>query len=124
MTRPRYFWVVWGLRVVLALLFAGAALAKLSGQPMMVVEFQTIGLGQGFRIFAGMVELVAAGLLLWPRTTLIGAGLMLCVLAGAFVAQIGPLHGDVIHVMVFAAAVILTIWLTRRARPQVREFAA
>ncbi len=124
MEQPRYARAVWIPRVLLALLFVGAAFAKLSGQPMMVAEFQTIGLGQDFRILTGVIELVAVGLLLWPRTSLIGAGLMLCVLVGAFVAQVGPLHGDVIHVIVIAAIVLLTIWLTRRARRQVREFAA
>lgn len=124
MEQPRYARAVWIPRVLLALLFVGAAFAKLSGQPMMVAEFQTIGLGQDFRILTGVIELVAVGLLLWPRTSLIGAGLMLCVLVGAFVAQVGPLHGDVIHVIVIAAIVLLTIWLTRRARRQVREFVA
>ena len=86
---------------------------KLSGQPMMVEEFGKIGFGQSFRYLTGVIELVSVGLLLWPRTAFAGA-LGLCgICAGAFVAQIGPLHGDLIHVFVLGGLSGLAAWLSR-----------
>ncbi len=111
--------LTWAPRVLLALAFIGGGVAKLTGQPMMIANFDKIGLGQGFRIVTGVIEIAAAILILVPRTMVIGAGLMLCVLAGAFVAQLGPLKGDVIHVLVMAAIVGLALWLRRRGH-QVR----
>src|SRR4051812_17595898 len=58
--------VLWGLRIVLALLFLATAFAKLSGQAMMVTEFDTIGLGQWFRYLTGALELIAAIAVLIP----------------------------------------------------------
>jgi putative oxidoreductase len=39
--------VLWILRILMAALFLFASYMKLSGNPMMVDEFNTIGLGQG-----------------------------------------------------------------------------
>ena len=104
---------VWVLRVLVAAAFIAAALMKLIGVPRMVQEFGVIGLGQWFRIFTGCVELIGAGLLLWPAKSLWGAIVLLCICAGAFIAQIGPLHGDIIHVFVLAGLVALTLVLDR-----------
>jgi len=105
--------LLWALKIFLALVFTAAAAAKLSGQPMMVAEFGKIGLGQGFRNLTAVIEIVSAGLLLWPRTAFVGA-LGLCgICAGAFAAQIGPLHGDLIHVVVLGGLAALAAWLSR-----------
>jgi hypothetical protein len=42
-----------------------------------------------------------------------GALVLLAVCAGAFVAQVGPLHGDLIHVVVLAALVLGAAWTAR-----------
>lgn len=102
--------MAWGLKVAVAGVFLLAAGAKLSGQPMMVEEFGVIGLGQGFRIFTGAVEVAGALLLLWPRAAFLGALVLLGVCAGAFVAQAGPLHGDLIHVVILAILVLGAAW--------------
>ena len=107
------FFLVWALKIALALAFGAAALAKLSGQPMMVEEFAKIGLGQEFRFVTGAIELVSALWLLLPRTAFLGALGMMGICAGAFVAQTGPLHGDVIHVFVLGGLATLAAWLTR-----------
>jgi putative oxidoreductase len=104
---------IWVLRVLLALAFGAAAFFKLSGAPMMVAEFGKIGLGQWFRYFTGATELVGVMLVLWPRTTFYGALVLLAVCVGAFVAQIGPLHGDVIHVIVLGTIVVFAGYMTR-----------
>jgi uncharacterized membrane protein YphA (DoxX/SURF4 family) len=108
--------LTWVLKGFLALVFMAAAAAKLSSQPMMVAEFGKIGLGQGFRYVTGATELAGAVLLLWPRSALFGALILLGVCAGAFVAQVGPLHGDLIHVFVLGFLAALAAWLSRPAR--------
>jgi putative oxidoreductase len=112
--RARVIWI-WILRGLLALVFAAAGSAKLAGPSMLVAEFDAIGLGQWFRYVTGLTEIAGAVLLLMPRTVFFGALILLGVCCGAFVAQIGPLHGDVIHVFVLAALILLTLWLTRPA---------
>jgi putative oxidoreductase len=96
------------------LVFGAAGVAKLVGVAMLVAEFEKIGLGQGFRYLTGVTEVIGAALVLMPGFAFYGAILLLCVCGGAFIAQIGPLHGDVVHVFILGTLVALTIWLTRR----------
>lgn len=105
---------IWVLKILVALAFAAAAFLKLSGNPKMVAEFGEIGLGQGFRYFTGALEMLGAVLLLAPRTARISALLLLGICAGALVAQIMVLHGDLIHVFVLSALLALLAW---RASP-------
>ena len=104
---------VWVLRVLLALLFLAAAFFKLSSQPMMVTEFQTIGLGQGFRYVTGTLEVIGALTLLVPRVSVFGGLLLLCVDAGAFVTQAFVLHGDIIHTIVIGLLIALVVFLQK-----------
>ena len=104
---------VWALKGLLALAFLAAAFLKLSGNPHMVEEFGKIGFGQGFRYLTGVIEAAGVALLLWPRTALFGALTLLCICAGALIAQLGPLHGDIIHVFVLGALLALAAWISR-----------
>jgi uncharacterized membrane protein YphA (DoxX/SURF4 family) len=104
---------VWALKGLLALAFVGAAYLKLSGNPKMVAEFGEIGFGQGFRYLTGAIEVIGAALLLWPRSAFAGAIVLLGICAGALVAQLGPLHGDVVHVLVLGGLLALAAWLSR-----------
>ena len=104
---------VWVLRVLLALLFLAAAFFKLSGQPMMVAEFQTIGLGQWFRYLTGTLEVIGALTLLVPRVSVFGGLLLLFVDAGAFVTQAFVLHGDIIHTIVIGLLIALVVFLQK-----------
>lgn len=111
------FLLSWVLRILLALAFGYAAYLKLSGQPRMVEEFGKIGLGQGFRYVTGVIEAASVALLLWPRTALLGA-LGLCgISAGALVAQMGPLKGDLVHVFVLGGLAALAAWILRGGVP-------
>ena len=103
----------WVLKGLLALAFLAAAAMKLTSQPHMVEEFGKLGLGQGFRYFTGALEVVAIALLLWPRASFFGALILLGVCGGAFIAQVGPLHGDLIHVFVLGGLAALAAWLAR-----------
>jgi uncharacterized membrane protein YphA (DoxX/SURF4 family) len=116
MTAPDPLWktiLLWVLRILIAALFLFAAYAKLSGQPMMVEEFGKVGLGQWFRYFTGAMEVVGALLLLVPRSSPLGAVVLLLVDVGAFVAQLAILHGDVIHTIVIGAVLVALIYLQR-----------
>ena len=104
---------LWILRILVAALFLFAAYAKLSGQKMMVEEFGTVGLGQWFRYFTAALEVTGGITLLIPRVSAFGALILLCVDAGAFVAQLAILHGDVIHTLIIGAALAALIYLQR-----------
>ncbi len=106
---------IWVLRVLVALMFLAAATMKLTSQPMMVAEFEQVGLGQWFRFLTGGLELIGAIAVLAPRTSILGALLLLLVDAGAFVAQIAVLHMDWVHTIVIGAVIALLIYLQRRA---------
>jgi len=108
---------IWTLRVLLGALFLFAASMKLTSQPQMVAEFGQLGLGQWFRYVTGAIEVVGAVALLVPRTSALGALVLLMVDIGACIAQVGVLHGDWIHTVVIGALLILVIYLQRAARP-------
>jgi len=72
---------------VLCILLGGAFLfftmMKLSGQPEMVAEFDTVGLGHWFRYFTDSLELMGGIAILVPRVSIFGAMVLLLVqLAG------------------------------------------
>jgi uncharacterized membrane protein YphA (DoxX/SURF4 family) len=101
------------LKIILAALFIAAACAKLAGVPMMVAEFNQVGLGQWFRYVTAVVEIAGAVLLLWPGRTLFGALLLMCVCIGAFFAQLLAIHQNVPHTIVFAAIFAAIAWTHR-----------
>ena len=52
-----------GLRILLSIAFLGAGGAKLAGVDMMVMTFDQIGWGQGFRFLTGAIEVIGVALL-------------------------------------------------------------
>ena len=106
---------VWTLRGLLATVFIAAAAMKLTGMPRMVQEFGLVGFGQWFRIFTGALEIGGAVLFLVPRTRIWGGLVLLGICVCAFAAQIGPLHGDVVHVFVLGGLVALTLSIDLRS---------
>jgi len=107
---------VWILRASLAAVFVTAAVMKLAGMPRMVEEFSVIGFGQWFRYFTGALEIVGAALLLVSRTRIWGGLVLLGICTGAFIAQIGPLHGDLVHVFILGGLVVLVLGLDFRSQ--------
>jgi putative oxidoreductase len=105
--------LIWVLRVLMAALFLFAAFGKLTGAPMMVQEFDTVGLGQWFRYFTGGVEFVGALALLVPAVSGFAALMLLIVDIGAFVAQVSVLHIDWIHTIVIGAILAALVYLQR-----------
>jgi uncharacterized membrane protein YphA (DoxX/SURF4 family) len=85
---------LWVLRVVVGLAFLAAGGAKLAGAPPMVAVFNTIGVGQWFRVLTGTLEVLGAIALLLPRFTFYGAILLTAVMIGAVAAHLTVLGGN------------------------------
>lgn len=112
-TRTASTIALWVLRATMAGLFLFAGVMKLAGQPMMIAEFNQIGLGQWFRLFTGALELICGIGVLLPRFSLFAALVLLVVDAGAFVAQVTTLHTDWIHTIVIGLILGALIYLQR-----------
>jgi putative oxidoreductase len=100
-TRP--YWTsaaLWVVRGLLALAFVAAGGAKLYGVPMLVEEFQHIGLGQWFRYVTGGLEIMGAILLLLPRKAALGALLLICIMIGAVITHLFVIGGSPVPAIV------------------------
>ena len=78
---------MWTVQILVAAMFLMAGSMKLSGAPMLVAEFEKLGMGQWFRVLTGSIEVVAAIALLLPGLVDIGALLLTGVMLGALVAH-------------------------------------
>jgi putative oxidoreductase len=79
---------LWILSGLVALAFIAAGTAKLAGAAAMVQVFDKVGLGQWFRYFTGLLEVVAAIGLLISRYAFYAALLLAVVMAGAIIAHV------------------------------------
>ena len=100
-------WILQGLTAA-AFLMAGAA--KLSGQPVMVEMFDKIGLGQWFRYLTGRIEVVSAILLLVPKLTPVGAGLLVCTMIGAVTTHLAKIGGSPAPAIVLGGFAAIILW--------------
>lgn len=107
--------LTWGLRIVLALAFAAAAVPKLIGVEGMVHLFQAIGLGQWFRYGTGLTELAGALLLVAPATGFFGAVIMAATMLGAILTHLLVIGGSPIPATVLFALSGVVAW---RLKPQ------
>ncbi|KQU82856.1 DoxX family protein [Variovorax sp. Root318D1] len=109
--------IVWGLRILLALAFGAAGIAKLSGAPQMVQVFEAIGFGQWFRYVTGVVEVGGAVLLLVPATGFLGGLLMAVTMVFGVATHLVLIGGNPAPAMVLA---LLSAFVTWRLRPLTR----
>jgi uncharacterized membrane protein YphA (DoxX/SURF4 family) len=91
---------LWAAQVLLAAVFAFAAMPKLAGAHSAVAMFGQIGAGQWLRYLVGTAELAGAVGLLIPRLAGLAAAGLAADMAGASIINIAVLH---------SAAVALTI---------------
>lgn len=101
--RPRLV-IRWILCVLLAFVFVMVGGMKLLGKPIMVQEFNQVGLGQWFRYFTGTLEVVGGVGLLIPKFSRWGALLLVVVMVGALIA-----HFTVLHSPPTLAAILLVL---------------
>ena len=85
----------WVLQLVVAAILLQTLFFKFTGAPESVYIFSTLGAEPWGRIGSGVVELVAAILVLVPATTTIGAALAMGVMAGAIMSHLTVLGLEV-----------------------------
>jgi putative oxidoreductase len=103
----------WVLQVLLALAFLAAAGAKLASVPMLVEEFNLIGLGQWLRYAAAIVEIIGAIALLVPGFAAYGAIWLAITMFFAASAHIFALHNDPTPAVVLLLLNLVVFWLRR-----------
>lgn len=85
----------WLVRIVAAVILLQTLFFKFTGAPESIYIFSQLGVEPWGRFFAGFSELVAAILLLVPRTAWMGAGMGLGIMGGALLSHIFVLGIDV-----------------------------
>ncbi len=81
----------WVLQVVVAVILLQTLFFKFTGAPESVYIFSKLGAEPWGRIASGVFELIAAALLLFPRTVAVGAALSLGVISGAIFSHLTKL---------------------------------
>ena len=74
---------IWALRIVSAFILLQTLFYKFSGAEESIYIFSTLGMEPWGRIGSGVLELIASILILYPRTTFIGAALGAGLMSGA-----------------------------------------
>ena len=102
------------LSILLALVFLAAGGSKLTGTEMHVESFESWGYPGRFVYVTGLIEVVGALLLLFPKTRLYGGAIIICVMLGAIVTHVMASEFDRIGapgVLLVLAAVV--VWAGR-----------
>jgi uncharacterized membrane protein YphA (DoxX/SURF4 family) len=73
----------WALRIIAAFLLLQTLFFKFTGAEESIYIFSALGMEPWGRIGSGILELIASILILYPRTTSIGAGLGAGLMGGA-----------------------------------------
>ena len=91
MTNKPFRIVLWILRIVAAIILLQTLYFKFSAAPESVYIFSALGMEPWGRIMVGVLELIAAGLLLVPQTTVLGAMLGMGLMGGAVFSHVTKL---------------------------------
>lgn len=120
----------WVVRIIAAVILLQTLYFKFTGHEDSVYIFSQLGLEPAGRIGIGVLELITAILLVWPRTAGIGAVLGLGVISGAIFAHLTQLgievNGDggtlfYLAVTVFVCCLIAAI-LHRKEIPVIKNY--
>lgn len=104
---------LWALQILIALNFIGASIPKLTSQAGIVNNFERWGYPDGFYIIIGIVELLAALLLVIPKTAGYAAITLMGVMLGALVTHL--MHGEFTNAIVpVVLSVLLALILAGR----------
>ncbi len=124
MKKPSLY-LTWALQGLAALIMAQSLFFKFSAAPESLYIFEKVGLGDAGRIGTGVAELVAAALLLIPRTAWLGAVLGVGLMGGALLSHLTLLgievQGDGGYLFFLALVVLLSclgvLWIRRAQIP-------
>jgi hypothetical protein len=97
------------LRVLLAIVFAGAGIAKLAGIPWMTAPFHALGAGPWLLYGTALAELAGASMLLAQGTAGFAAILLLPVMLGALVTEVAVMHRPPVIAIACLAGLLLLI---------------
>jgi len=115
----------WILRLTAAVILAQTLWFKFTAAPESVYIFDKVGLGAPGRIGSGVAELIAAILLVLPRTAWLGSALALGVMGGAIMSHLTVLgivvmddHGELFGLaLTVAVCSAIVLFLHRRDIP-------
>jgi uncharacterized membrane protein YphA (DoxX/SURF4 family) len=117
--------IIWILRLIAVFIMVQSLFFKFSGAPESVYIFSTLGIEPWGRIGTGIIELIAAVLLIIPRTSWIGAVIGLGTMTGAIFSHLTKLGVEVAgdHGQLFIYALVtflccLVILIMERQRIQ------
>lgn len=99
-----------GLRFIAAIILIQTLFFKFTAHPDSVYIFSTLGLEPFGRIGIGILELIAAGLLIYPRLAWAGAILALGLMSGAIFSHLTSLGIEVQGDGGLLFALALTVW--------------
>ena len=107
---------IWGVRILLAIAFGAAGVAKLAGVPQMVATFEALGMGQWFRYVTGGIEVAGAILMLIPATGLYAGLLLGGTMVGAVVSHLLAIPGSPVPAIVLGLLCAIVVWSNRPVR--------
>ncbi|MCX6319040.1 MAG: DoxX family protein [Bacteroidetes bacterium] len=106
---------IWILKLLAAFIMLQTLWFKFTGAEESVYIFSSLGMEPWGRIGTGVFELIASALILFPRTTVIGAGLGAGLMSGALFFHLTKLgisiKGDGGQLFVYALLVLLSCLL-------------
>ena len=108
-----------GLRLLLSIAFLGAGGSKLAGVEMMVMTFDQIGWGQGFRYLTGAIEVIGVALLWLPRRQVVGAAVLGATMVGGVLTHWFILGPSAIPAMVLGLFCSAILYIYRAQMPEV-----
>lgn len=111
---PRWKTVTaWLLQLLVGVAFLASGSMKLVGAEMQVETFDEIGIGQWFRYLTGVLEIVGALLIFFPRTAFWGALLLACVMVGAIFTHLALIGGSPLPAIVLLVLAGIVAWFRR-----------
>jgi hypothetical protein len=115
MTTPAMLWTGRVLTALFALFMLGASVTpKLLQMPVAEETMAQLGWPPGYALMIGFIELVCLVLYLVPRTSVLGAVLMMGLLGGAMATQIraeSPLFSHVLFSLYLGLVMWSGLWL-------------
>lgn len=121
---------IWSVRIIAAVILLQTLFFKFTASEESVYIFSRLGMEPFGRIGSGIGELIAAVLILIPRTTIIGAIFALGIIGGAILSHLLVLGIEVkndggllfILALVTLACCLFLIWNDRHKIPDLLKF--